>query len=233
MWLKIYCTTQFWQLRPQPVGCVMCSVSSAVSGETLAVLDLDEGKTGKEIKQSLAAQIGVTRFRQRILEDSSREVEDDEVVTSEKLRLVVLEFWPPDFEEDTKMIDAARNNEVGTLENLLKCPRNPNTDAWLCFKMKISKTYFISPLWKSTGESQLWKSTIFHMAQQELGGGTPLHYAAARGQMDSLRLLLEARADKDARDSGPQGWTPLLLAAQNGQVDAKKYKPGSGWIPQI
>jgi hypothetical protein len=103
----------------------------------------------------------------------------------------------------------------------------------LRWRFQTNIKYFISPLWKSTGESQLWKSTIFHMAQQELGGGIPLHYAAARGQMDSLRLLLEARADKDARDSGPQGWTPLLLAAQNGQVDAKKNKPGSGWIPQI
>ena len=125
--------SQFWQW-PQNFGCVMCSISSAVSGEILAVLDLNEGKSGKEIKQSLAAQIGVTRFRQRIwLEDASREVEDDELVTSEKLRLVVSEFWPPNFEEDKKMIDAAKNNEVGTLENLLKCPRNPNPDCWLCY----------------------------------------------------------------------------------------------------
>ena len=72
------------------------------------------------------------------------------------------------------------------------------------------------------------------MAQQELGGGTPLHYAAARGQMDSLRLLLEARADKNARDSEPQGWTPLLLAAQNGQVGAKKKTSlGVGGFPKF
>ena len=197
MWLKIYCATQFWQLRPQPVGCVMCSVSSAVSGETLAVLDLDEGKTGKEIKQSLAAQIGVTRFRQRILEDSSREVEDDEVVTSEKLRLVVLEFWPPDFEEDKKMIEAARNNEVGTLENLLKCPRNPNTDAWLCFKMEISNKY-----------------QIFHFPTLEIHRGIPTleihdfsHGAAGTRRRNSPALRGRPRTDglSSAAAGSPRG----------------------------
>ena len=56
----------------------MCSVYSAVSGEKLTVLDDYEGKTAKEIKQFLAPQIGVSRFRQRFWpEDWSHEIQDD------------------------------------------------------------------------------------------------------------------------------------------------------------
>ena len=87
----------------------MCSVYSAVSGEALAVVDDYEGKTAKEVKRSLAAQVGVSRFRQRLwTEDWSHEIQDDEVFTSDlvKVQLVVLDFLPPEAEEDRRMIAA-------------------------------------------------------------------------------------------------------------------------------
>ncbi|HEU4851066.1 MAG TPA: ankyrin repeat domain-containing protein [Telluria sp.] len=46
-------------------------------------------------------------------------------------------------------------------------------------------------------------------------GWTPLHYAAASGQAEIAKLLLERRADIDAR--APTGATPLMMAAQEGQ----------------
>lgn len=74
----------------------MCSVYSAVSGEVLAVVDKYEGKTAKAIKQSVAAQMGVTRFRQRFFLEDGCGIEDDEVLTSEpvKIQLVLLDFLP-------------------------------------------------------------------------------------------------------------------------------------------
>ena len=196
------------------------------------LLDLDEGKTGKEIKQSLAAQIGVTRFRQRILEDSSREVEDDEVVTSEKLRLVVLEFWPPDFEEDKKMIEAARNNEVGTLENLLKCPRNPNTDAWLCFKMEISNKYqiFHFPTLEIHRGIPTSEITIFHMAQQELEAELPCTTPPPADRWTLFGCCWKPRADKNARDSEPQGWTPPCCWQPKMARSVQKKKQAWEWV---
>ena len=66
----------------------MCSVYSAVSGEALAVADDYEGQTAKEVKRSLAALVGVSRFRQRLwTEDWSHEIQDDEVFTSDLVKV--------------------------------------------------------------------------------------------------------------------------------------------------
>ena len=51
-------------------------------------------------------------------------------------------------------------------------------------------------------------------------GGTPLHHAARAGHTEPMRLLLEAGAEKDARDTEVQGYTPLLVAALNCQADS-------------
>ena len=56
-------------------------VYSALSGETLAVLEGEEflGKSVKAVKQSLAARVGFSRFRQRFLsEDGSRRIPEEE-----------------------------------------------------------------------------------------------------------------------------------------------------------
>lgn len=48
-------------------------------------------------------------------------------------------------------------------------------------------------------------------------GWTPLHYAAASGDVGITTLLLDRQADIDAR--APTGVTPLMMAAQEGQGD--------------
>ena len=75
------------------------------SGEVLTTLDQNDfdGKTAREVKRTLAAHVGVSRFRQRLFaEDGYREIQDDEVFGSSpmKVQLVMLEFLPPDAEED-------------------------------------------------------------------------------------------------------------------------------------
>ena len=106
----------------------MCSVYSAVSGEIVATLDDFENKCAKEIKQTLGAEIGVLRFRQRFMsEDGSREIQDDEFLDpAAKVQLLLLEFWPPDSAEDRKMMLASGRNDSLVLEKLLGSPRNPN-----------------------------------------------------------------------------------------------------------
>ena len=115
------------------------------SGELLAVLDVAEfeGQPGKALKQSLASEVGVTRFRLRIFMDGT-EIQDHELLTPlpVKIQLVVLEFWPVDMEETSQINFAAATNNCAALEELLQCPRNPNVrdaDWWF-------QTIFALPL---------------------------------------------------------------------------------------
>lgn len=55
-------------------------------------------------------------------------------------------------------------------------------------------------------------------AQVNRPGWTALHYAAAAGDLDIMKLLLERHAAVDA--VSPTGTTPLMLAASEGQEDA-------------
>ena len=101
------------------------------SGEILTTLDQDvfDGKTAREVKQTLAANVRVSRFRQRLFtEDGFHEIHDDEVFGSApvQVQLVMLEFLPPDAEEDELMISACHRNNTVRLEKILQGPRNPN-----------------------------------------------------------------------------------------------------------
>ena len=80
------------------------------------------------MKQFLATQTGVSRFRQRCLsDDGSKQIEDDDVVVSElvKIQLVVLDFFPRTTEEYQMMMTASRDNDLFTIEKLLQCPCKP------------------------------------------------------------------------------------------------------------
>ena len=161
----------------------MCSVYSAVSGEAVAFLEEHEGKTAKDLKSDVAAHSDISRFRQKLWsEDWSHEIPDDEVFTAEevKMQLVLSEFWPPESEQDARMIAASKINDPKALEKMLQRPRNPNF--------------------------------------RDERGWSPLHYAAANGHVEAMRLLLEAGAEKDARDTSPQGWTPLLESGSDADL---------------
>ena len=196
----------------------MCLVYSAVSGEILAIVDDYEGKTAKEMKQFLGAQIGVTRFRQRFLSsDGSREIEDDEVFTSQpvEVRLLLLEFCPPEFEEDQRMISATRDNDSLVLQELLHWPRNPN----------ISDVDGFTPLHYAAANGHIKPTLLLLEAGARKNardgtaqGTTPLICATGNGHLEVVRLLVEAGADRN-KSRSTDGASPLYIAAQNGRSD--------------
>lgn len=51
-----------------------------------------------------------------------------------------------------------------------------------------------------------------------LRGFSPLHLAARSGNVETVTGLLDAGADLEELDSGPNGWTPLLHAIHKGQI---------------
>ena len=204
-------------------------VAFLASGEQLTVLDADEvqGQSAKTVKRSLAAQVGVTRFRQKLFWEDGCEIEDDEVFTSVpvKIQLLVLEFWPPDAERDKKMTSAAKEGDSVALEKLLKSPRDPN----------VVNKYGFTPLHDAAssghvGPAQLLLEAGAELEAQNTGtpifGLVPLHVAASRGHLDVVRAVVEAGADKDPTTSF--GATPLHLAAAHGHLDIVRFLVESG-----
>jgi ankyrin repeat protein len=59
--------------------------------------------------------------------------------------------------------------------------------------------------------------------------GTPLHSAASRLQSDLVRILLEAGANPNLRQSA--GWTPLHAAAMNGDLTSAELLLAAGADP--
>ena len=173
-------------------------VAFLASGEQLTVLDADEvqGQSAKTVKRSLAAQVGVTRFRQKLFWEDGCEIEDDEVFTSVpvKIQLLVLEFLPPDSEQDKKMMLAAEEDDSVALEKLLKSPRSPN----------VRDERGFTPLHCAAmgGHSEPLRQLLEAGAELEARNismfgvsSTPIHLAAAHGHLDAVRLLVESGAD--------------------------------------
>lgn len=82
-----------------------------------------------------------------------------------------------------------------------------------------------------TGQIDLARRLIERGADVNKPGWTPLHYAASRGQLAVMRLLLEESAYIDA--ASPNGTTPLMMAARYGSPEAVKLLLEEGADPML
>ena len=105
----------------------MIEVLSAVSGEPVAVVNAQEfeGQPVKVLKKCLEAQTGLPRFRQRLLSAGGEEITGNSISLSHDLQLLLLEYLPPDAEQDEKLAVACSDNKAEEVEKLLCQPRNP------------------------------------------------------------------------------------------------------------
>lgn len=107
---------------------------TAVSGTIVAQLEEDEvrcmvesGRTVRELKRVLAAQVGCSRFRQRLLTDEIGELQDDmPLCPLPRVQLVILSFCAPHEIVEEELLRACEENRVCDIERLLQKPQDPN-----------------------------------------------------------------------------------------------------------
>ena len=131
-------------------------VVSAVTGESVAVFEKEEfaDASVKALKQRLAQQIGVPRFRLRLLQDNCP-LGDDQTLAPGVVQLVRMEFLPPDMEPDREIMVACEENDDKLLEQHLNKPRNPN----------FEDADAMTPLWAAASNGNLRLCIFTHRSR--------------------------------------------------------------------
>ena len=141
----------------------------------------------------------------------------------------------------TPLALACENGSAPVVERLLSAGVSPNTTG------PLGETAL--HLCARTGRPEAVKALIARGATidtvENWRGQTPLMWAAAEGHADTMRLLIEAGADPNARSSiivwerqrteeprdkwlPPGGLTPLLYAARDGKLESAKVLISAG-----
>ncbi|WP_367846311.1 ankyrin repeat domain-containing protein [Rhodoferax sp. WC2427] len=105
--------------------------------------------------------------------------------------------------------------------------------AWPKIKTETRTAQDESPLMIAAleGELDICTQLIAKGADVNKTGWAPLHYAATRGHLAVIRLLLENFAYIDA--ASPNGSTPLMMAAQYGTDEAVRLLLDEGADPLL
>ena len=104
---------------------------------------------------------------------------------------------------------------------------------WPRSNLSIKNPQNETPLMLAAINNQLdlAKVLISRGADVNQPGWTPLHYAASKGHMEMMRLLIEHHAYLDAES--PNGTTPLMMAAHYGSPMATKLLLEEGADPRL
>jgi ankyrin repeat protein len=156
-------------------------------------------------------------------------------------------------EDDVAFFRAAQVDNTVTVGDLLKRGLDPNLhepergetaliiamrhDANRVFKLLLEHPRIDLEAQSANGSTALMMAAFKHNkaavkamiakgAQVNRKGWTPLHFAAAAGDLDIMNILLEHHAYIDA--GSPSGLTPLMLAAREGMEDAVKLLLAQG-----
>ncbi|CAK9033398.1 unnamed protein product [Durusdinium trenchii] len=223
---------------------------TALSGTTVAQLDeeqlhcmVESGKAVRDLKQLLSAEVGCSRFRQRLFSDGIGELPDDMPLRSlPSIQLVVLPFCAFDEAAEEELRRNCKDNNAMAIERLLQAPQEPNGGG-LFLAVEEGHLEAVRLLLEAGADKDAARidgvTAVFVAAQNghlevvrlllEAGankdvvrrhGATALFIAAQNGHLKVVRLLLEAGADKDAATT--DGTTALQIASQNGHMEVQE-----------
>jgi len=171
--------------------------------------------------------------------------------------IVLIAFIPVYAGSYDDFFDAIRHDDAAAVNGLLNRgfdpnTRNPNGEhglylavrepspkvaaaliAWAKTDVEARNAKDESPLMLASlkGLTEVARALIGRGADVNKPGWAPLHYAATRGHLDIMILLLENHAYIDA--SSPNGSTPLMMAALYGTPSAVKLLLEEGADPLI
>ncbi|CAK9050984.1 unnamed protein product [Durusdinium trenchii] len=182
-------------------------------------------KPVRALKQYLAAQIGCSRFRQRLLREDI-ELEDDALLTlPSDLQLVILDFQGQDTwrQQNHAFISACEKGRVEEVEAMLHLPHDPNT------RDHLSRDQAAIHVAAQGGHLEVVRLLLEAGANKDAAsqvGFTALHLATYSGQLEVVRELLFVGAQKDA--VALDGSTALHWACENGRVEVVRELLAAG-----
>eukprot|EP00438_Fugacium_kawagutii_P009633 Skav214982 [mRNA] locus=scaffold508:200599:201368:- [translate_table: standard] len=196
-------------------------VCSAISGETLALCDADEleGKSVKAVKQLLAVQLDISRFRQRLLaEDGSRAIPDEEVLTAAPPVKIQL-----DERGQTPLHYAANYGHLPLVKLLLEAHSDAN----------VTSNTRATPLLAASQQGHLDVVRFLIGAGADVNrattttGASPLFFASKNAHPEVVRCLIGADADVNQATT-ETGSSPLRIASKNGHLEVVRLLTEAG-----
>ena len=128
------------------------------------------------------------------------------------VQLIMRPFEESSQDQIQQLEQAARSNDILTIEQLLQRPQDPDLklQAGTPLHMASHKGHLevVRLLLEANADKD--KATVI--------GSTSLHGASYNGHLEVVRLLLEANADKD-KATNADGVTPLYLASKEGHFE--------------
>ncbi|CAE7714778.1 mask, partial [Symbiodinium sp. KB8] len=163
----------------------------------LATIPAQQLSSVKALKRELQRCCGLSRFRQRLLQDGSALDDMSMLEGTSDLQLVLLPFSSASQQQADELADAAGEGEVSLVEELLQRPQDPDAHD------RNGET----PLYRASmvGCTETARLLLEAGANFDLACGqhhlTALVVAAGLGHVDTVRVLLQAGADQDGRDN--------------------------------
>ena len=157
------------------------------------------------LKQQLSVS-GVSRFRQRLLQQG-RSLEDDEVLSGDQeLQLVLQSFWPASVASVDELLVAVREGREMEVLEILCRPQDPE----LTSVLPPGDDWTVAPLFYAAQQGHVQIARLLLEAKADADHGirqvkgsqkgrqsTPLVKAAAKGHHEMVQLLLDSRASAD------------------------------------